>query len=293
MTTPPGPEKPNTIPEKPNTYVVQDRANQEELRRIEVQNRLAITGMGGVLPEQPDPTIFHSILDVGCGTGGWLIEVAKTIPTATQLVGVDVSHAYIGHARAQAEAAGVSDRVEFRVMDALLILDFRSKSFDLVNHRFASGWLRTWDWPKLLSEYRRVCCKGGVVRVAEPEVNWEMSSPARSRLGEVFIQAMHQAGYLFTPARDGVTGELARLLRQHGMQDVQERAYAIECRSDSPGGQNMLENTSLAYRTMLPFLRKWTKVPDDYEQLCQQALSDMQQPDYMVIWNVRSAWGTA
>src|SRR5579883_1482725 len=46
---------------------------------------------GGILPEQPDPSRFQQVLDLGCGTGGWLIDLAKTLPTSTSLVGVDVS----------------------------------------------------------------------------------------------------------------------------------------------------------------------------------------------------------
>lgn len=33
--------------------------------------------MGGALPEQADPTLFRRVLDIGCGTGGWLIEVEE------------------------------------------------------------------------------------------------------------------------------------------------------------------------------------------------------------------------
>ena len=103
------------------------------------------TGMGGVLPEQPDPTGILRVLDVGCGSGGWLIDLAKTTPSSTLLIGVDVSLTFVEDARAQAKAEQVSDRVEFYVMDALRMLEFPTSFFDLVNHRSASSWLRTWD----------------------------------------------------------------------------------------------------------------------------------------------------
>jgi ubiquinone/menaquinone biosynthesis C-methylase UbiE len=278
-------------PEKPSTYVVQDRSNQEEMRRIEIQAHMLTAVMGGVLPEQPDPSRFQSVLDVGCGTGGWLIEVAQTIPTCTRLVGVDVSRTFIEYARAQAEAAGVSDRVEFRIMDALLLLEFRDHTFDLVNHRLASGWLRTWEWPKLLSEYRRVSRRDGIVRITEPDLTWKSNSPALARLTEVLIQALYQAGYLFTPTSDGVISELARLLRQHGLLEVQTYAHIIERQVESPLAQSMFEDTRLLYRTALPFLRKWTRVPEDYEQLYQQMLIEMQQPDFVGAGSLLTVWG--
>ena len=131
---------------------------------------------GGVLPEQPDPTAFQRVLDVGCGTGGWLIEVAKAHPTCTLLVGVDASLTFVEYARAQAEAAQVSDRVAFHVMDALHMLELPKSSFDLVNQRAATSWLRTWDWPKLLHEYRRMCRPGGVIRITEGD--WVVSNTA-------------------------------------------------------------------------------------------------------------------
>ena len=56
-----------------------------------------------MLPEQADPTLFERVLDVGCGTGGWLIAVAKAFPTTALLVGVDTSSKMISFAQAQSK----------------------------------------------------------------------------------------------------------------------------------------------------------------------------------------------
>ncbi len=42
---------------------------------------------------------------------------------------------------------------------------------------------------------------------------------------------------------------------------------------------------------MLPFLRKWTRVPDDYEEIYQQMLSEMQQPDFVATSSYLTARG--
>jgi ubiquinone/menaquinone biosynthesis C-methylase UbiE len=278
--------------ENPSTYVVEDRSNQEELNRLRIQDHLHTAGMGGVLPEQPDPTAFPRVLDVGCGTGGWLIELAQTTPTCTGLVGVDPSLTFVEYARAQAEAAQVSDRVEFHVMDALRMLEFPAGFFDLVNQRAGQSWLRTWDWPKLLGEYQRVCRPGGVIRITEPEWMGESNSPALSRLFDLSLQAFYQSGHLFAPTNDGLTGELARLLHQHGLQQVQTRAHALEFHTGTLEGQHYFEDAKLGFRTLLPFLRKWTRVPDDYEAIYQQMLREIQQPDFVATMSLLTAWGT-
>ena len=287
------PISPEPKREHPSTYFVQDRSNQEELNRLQIQDHLLTASMGGVLPEQPDLTGILRVLDVGCGTGGWLIELAQTTPTCTVLVGVDASLTFVEYAREQAAAAQVSDRVEFHVMDALRMLEFPDNFFDLVNQRFASGWLRTWDWRKLLNEYQRVCRPGGVVRITEPELAARSNSPALSRLTELFLQAFCQAGNLFAPTPDSVTSEMARLLHQHGLQQVQTRACTLEYLPGNLEGQHYFEDIKLIYRTVVPFLRKWTSVPDDYEDIYQHMLSEMQQSDFVATLGLLTAWGKA
>src|SRR5258708_23828168 len=150
MSTPTDPT--NIRREHPSTYFVQDRSNQNELLRVQVQDQMITASMGGALPEQPDPSIFKRVLDVGCGTGNWLIEAAKTYPTMSLLIGIDISAKMIGFAREQAAGQQVNDRVEFHTMDALRLLEFPDKYFDLVNLRFGTSYLRTWDWPNILLE---------------------------------------------------------------------------------------------------------------------------------------------
>src|SRR5579884_3798709 len=190
---------PNPRREHPSTYLVQDRDNQEEFTRLQLQDQMITERMGGILPEQPDPTVFKRVLDVGCGTGGWLIETAKAYPEMMQLFGIDISGKMLNYARAQAKEQQVSDRVEFLVMDAVRMLEFPTHFFDLVNTRFAVSFLRTWEWPKLLQEAQRVSKPGGIVRFTEIDFAAESNSPALNRLHHLGIQAMHQSGHYFTP----------------------------------------------------------------------------------------------
>src|SRR5215469_12522702 len=119
--------------ESSSTYIVQDRSNLEEIKRLEIQDKMVTEGMGGVLPEMADPTVLQRVLDVGCGTGGWLMEIAQTYPTIEELIGIDISNKVIAYAHAQAETKPLAGRVQFQTMDALQKLEFPAASFDLVN----------------------------------------------------------------------------------------------------------------------------------------------------------------
>lgn len=283
------PKNPNR--EHPSTYWVQDRSSEDEMTRLRLQDQMLTSSMGGVLPEQPEPITFKRVLDVGCGTGDWLINAAKTYPSMTTLVGVDVSGKMIEFARSQAEALQVSDRVQFHVMDALRMLEFPANSFDLINQRFATSYLRTWDWPRLLQEYRRICSPGGIIRITEFSMVVETSSAAHKVLLETMLQALYQAGHFFTPTHDGLTGQIAHLASQAGLKDVQTRSNQLRYRAGTVEGDLFCDDTKRLFRTTEPFLRKWTRVPGDYNAIYQQMVSEMQQPDFAAIFPLLTVWG--
>lgn len=278
--------------ELPSTYFVPHRFNQrEEMARLHIQDQMITTGMGGVLDEQPDPTQLQCVLDVGCGTGGWLIETAKRYPSLSRLVGIDINPQVLAFARAQAESLGVGDRVTFRQMDALHALDFPDHTFDLINHRLGSSYVRLWDWPDLLAEYQRVSQPAGIIRITEGGITVS-NSPALTHISKLFVSALHRAGRYVTPDKDGITNHLVPLLQRHGLQDIQSHTYDMEYRAGTPEWRLFYENMKHGFRTLALFFQKWTRVPDDYEELCQQALTEMQQPTFVALFPLLTAWGT-
>jgi ubiquinone/menaquinone biosynthesis C-methylase UbiE len=277
--------------EHPSTYFVQGRQKLDEFERLTIQDRLITTGMGGVLPEQTDPDSFRNVLDVACGSGGWLIEMAKRYPAMTRLVGVDVNSKMIEAARARAEAEQVSDRVTFQAMDALRLLEFPTATFDLINQRFGQSYLRTWDWPNLLREFHRVGKPGATIRLTESDVINESTSPALTKLGQIMLEASCQAGHCFSKDAIGVTGHLAGLLSRYGFRQVQTCAHVLEYHAGTAEGENFYEDMRRIFRISVPFFSKWTRLPDNYEELYQQALEEAHQPDFVVRWRVLTAWG--
>ncbi len=279
--------------EHPSTYFVQDRENQQELTRLTIQDQMVTTAMGGLLSEQPDPTLFRRVLDVGCGAGGWIIEAAKTYPSMS-LVGIDVSKRMIDYARAQAAIQHVDDHVEFHIMDALRMLEFPNSYFDLVNLRCALGFMRAWDWPKMISELLRVTRPSGVVRITDAEITHISSSPAFTQFAELFQDALFKAGNLFEQTPTGLTDHLAPLLKQHGCQKVQTKAHLLTYQAGTPTGEAYYADMKHAFQTLRPFIQKWShNIKDyDYDAICQQALKEMQQSDFYATWNLLTAWGT-
>src|SRR5215472_3460526 len=116
----------NNPPQNDRTYFI-DAENAAEMARLTRQDRLITKSMGGLFPEISDLSGVHAILDVACGPGGWVLDVARTYPDM-HVKGVDISEIMIAYAScmAQTEALG---NASFQVMNALQPLDFPDNSF--------------------------------------------------------------------------------------------------------------------------------------------------------------------
>ncbi|RUP47643.1 S-adenosyl-L-methionine-dependent methyltransferase [Jimgerdemannia flammicorona] len=99
------------------------------------------------------------VLDAGCGTGVWSIEMAREYP-ASQFVGsdfVDVFSPFISVA---------PKNLRFEVANTLE-LPYEDESFDFVFQRFQSASFRKDEWPKAFAELARVTKPGGWVEFIE------------------------------------------------------------------------------------------------------------------------------
>jgi len=102
--------------EENNTTYVLDAENAAEMARLIKQDHLITQHIGGLLAERPDFVHIAHALDIACGPGGWVHEVATTFP-AVEVVGIDISRIMIEYAQAQAAMRGLHN-ARFQVMDA-------------------------------------------------------------------------------------------------------------------------------------------------------------------------------
>ncbi len=105
------------------------------------------------------------VLDVGCGGGQHAVHIAGRRPDV-RVVGVDLSAELVRRNRRLAAKAGVADRVEFVVGDAL-DLPFPDEDFD---HVYCAGSIKHWpDQRRGLAECLRVLRSGGRLLVMEAD----------------------------------------------------------------------------------------------------------------------------
>lgn len=273
-----------------STYIVQDRHNQEEIVRLTVQDQLFTAAMGGVLGKQEGSAQFRKVLDIGCGTGGWIIETALAHPEMS-LVGIDISQKMIDYANEQAETRGVSEQVRFQVTDALTLPGIPDASFDLVNLRFGSSYLRTWDWPRIMREMVRVARPGGTIQLVDSEVIQPGSSTALIQLSEMFLCALHRSNHIFAQNAAGIIPHLQDFLTEQRCQDIQVENHTIKYQAGTAAGEAFYQDAMYVFRTVRPFIQKWGCITKDYDTLYQQMLIDIQQPDFHASINFSTVWG--
>jgi ubiquinone/menaquinone biosynthesis C-methylase UbiE len=237
-----------------NTYVF-DPESIAEMGRLIDQDRMVTTTMGGPLAGIEDSS-FQNVIDLACGPGGWVLDVAFEYPDA-EVCGVDISHGMIEYANARASSQGIKN-ASFGVMDITQPIDFADASFDLVNARFIFSVLKKEAWPGFLAECTRILRPGGTLRLTEPLDPGETNSPAFNQLASLLLQAMHRAGYGFST--NGRTFAMAPTLMQrlHEMGYQQLRTFmSVQNFSEyMPTWADFLRNNEIAYQQTLPLLVK-------------------------------------
>jgi len=273
-----------------NKYFI-DVEHGAEMARLLDQERLFTKGMGGLLAERSDLSGLHSVLDIGCGPGGWVQELAFNYPDI-EAVGIDISVSMIEFARDQAQSQHL-DNAYFQVLDATKPLAFADGTFDLINARSIVGFMRPTDWPRLMQECLRLLRPGGVLRLTESDSGL-VTSPALETITRIGAQAFFRAGQSLSPTGYflGATPLLRQFLHRAGYQHIQHMAHAIDFSAGSEAHYGIFKDMQKLIPLAQPFLLKWGMITkEELDRLYHQMLAEMLSEDFCGVFFLLTVWG--
>jgi SAM-dependent methyltransferase len=191
--------------------------------------------------------------------------------------------------------------VDFAVMDVTEPLDFMDNSFDLVNARTMAGFMKKSAWPRVVGECVRVLRPGGILRLTETDHWGTTNSPAFATLMDLSYQAIWLDEHSFDPGRRtfGITPLLERFLREAGLAQIDQRAYAVNFSSGARAYQAMYQNFLVFFQLIQPFLLRMrntledTGIPpkEELERLYEEMLLEMLKEDFAGIFYLLTVWG--
>ncbi|HEV2654173.1 MAG TPA: methyltransferase domain-containing protein [Ktedonobacteraceae bacterium] len=274
-----------------NTYVLETES-AEEMGRQGHLDHVVTRAMGGPLahlPLAPDA----KILDIACGTGGWVLDAAFERPDS-EVAGIDISKVMINYANARARSEGRTN-ASFGVMDVRQPLDFSDNTFDLVNGRWLTSFLLRQDWPVLLKECLRITKPGGIIRITESDTWGLTNSAGYQNLLDVMYRTMHKGGYGFSPDGKtlGITPKLPGFLRQLGCEQIQVQAHAIDFSAGTNTWADFYHNVLIATQEGNPYpIRMGITTKEELSAWRTQMEIEMHQDDFGGFFYLTSVWGT-
>jgi len=137
-------------------------ADEEELERLEKQHSILIDIMGGkyvppmaMVMADDTPGETKACLDLGCGSGTWIMDVARDFPHCTA-VGIDLI---------PMQSPTMPPNLRSEVDDINLGLEHFYGDFNVVHARLISSGIK--DYHLLIDQISRVLRPGGLIDVSE------------------------------------------------------------------------------------------------------------------------------
>ncbi|EXX59694.1 uncharacterized protein OCT59_011245 [Rhizophagus irregularis] len=117
------------------------------------------------------------VLDVGCGPGTWLLDLAATYSSA-RFFGIDLFPIFPKEIK--------PSNVEFRQGDVLNTLPYDDNTFDYVHQANMLSVFTIEEWFFVIQELIRVCKPGGYIEFSEPELAVK-TGPVLSRFYDALV----------------------------------------------------------------------------------------------------------
>lgn len=268
-----------------------DIDNAEEAERLIKQAHL-ISEHVGLLPAQLVLTPGQQVLDIGCGPGEWVLEMARTYPGCS-ILGIDISPRMVAYGNACVRTRRMPN-AHFEVGDAKQSLPLADASIDLLHVRFATGFLLASTWPLFLKECRRVLRPGGVICSVELENFGITNSPALMKYDNLLIEYLRRGEHCFTVEGPyiGITAVQVPLLQQSGFLAVQQHMHVLNYSLGTSAHAPIIENYSTLMRLWQPALIREQMISQaELDLLYTQAMAETHADGFCGIMMIQMAWG--
>ncbi|ORZ03085.1 S-adenosyl-L-methionine-dependent methyltransferase [Syncephalastrum racemosum] len=186
-------------------------SDDEEMDRL-VGQHFAIKALydGNIIKEAIPLIPLHNgaqILDVGCGPGTWIMDVATEYPES-EFTGIDMCPVFPTDIR--------PPNVNFQYGNVMERLPFDDNTFDLINMRFFILALRKEDWDVVLPELHRILKPGGVLQSLESSM-LESGTDFVRHAGKMFKEIMVDRGQ-----EPYIASKLGGILERNSFKVVEE-----------------------------------------------------------------------
>jgi len=134
-----------------------------------------------------------TVVDVGCGQGGFTVSLAKAVGEHGKVMAVDVSDEYLDEFTNRLNRQGVKGIVTFIQADATNLKNVLPNGIAeaVVSYRFLEELIQPKAMPKIVKEMFRIVKNGGKVGIAE------MCTEPKNEAEEAYIRLHRESGDSF------------------------------------------------------------------------------------------------
>ncbi|CAG8551462.1 2426_t:CDS:2, partial [Ambispora leptoticha] len=203
------------------------------------------------------------VLDIGCGSGTWILDMAKEYPASTFL-GIDIME--ISSNIIQPSNAGF---LQFNVLNGL---PFPNETFDFIYQRFLWAAFTSKQWIQLIHEYIRITKKGGMIELMDFEAKIHNPGPIAKKFSDALQQHLISNG-ISTKIQTQIRNIIESSDKFESIKILEKRTPVgnWQRKSDGIHGTKLLDNTVAALKTLEVALKAVLGVNDqEYKVMLEQ-----------------------
>ena len=263
----------------PSFISTEVRSNEVNLDALLHSYLLQVQG-GRLLPEHIPINTMESILDLGCGTGEWIFDLARRYPKL-RIYGIDSNEEALHQAKVRRNTSSLR-QVELRHMDFSHGLPIPDAFVDFIHMRRFARYITPAAWPFMIGECVRVLRPNGWLNLVELEL-CEVSSPACLTIHRSTLQARAKLGRSLdaTGRSLGVAQRLYAMMLDAGLYEVGYDVFALDLGTMGGSAAHVFlsEIVHHAFTVKPLVVQQGILESDEFDILVEQARVELQSPD--------------